>query len=159
MVQYVRNKLEFRGTPDTLNPIVQQLVSDDGKVPISFSKIIPLNDESEMEEKWGIPSEPEEMDWILYRDGTYLEYSFDTCNKTPLPVFQKLAEMYPDRFMKVEFASEDYGENCGIYKKAEGSTELVFEEPDYEPLVFACEIWGIDPEEEMAERMINEYEE
>ena len=158
MKQYVRNKLIFNGTPETLNPLVKQLVSDDESTPICFNKIIPLTDESEMEEKWGIPSEPEEMDWVLYRDQTILEYSFDTINKTPLPIFEKLAEIYPDFVMRVEYASEDYGEDCGIYKKAEGSSELVFEEPD-EPLIFACEIWDRDPDEEMAERMINAYEE
>ena len=59
--------------------------------------------------------------------------------------------------MKVEYASYDYGENCCIYKKAAESSELVFEEPD-EPLIFACEVWDLDPDEKKTERMINTYE-
>ena len=158
MDQYVRNKLIFDGTPETLNPLVKELASDDGNDPLCFNKIIPLENEDEKLEKWGIPSDPEEMDWVLYHNQTILEYQFDTCNKTPLPIFEELAKKYPDYVMRVEYASDDYGENCGIYKKAQGSSELVFEEAD-EPLIFACEIWDRDPDEEMAERMINEYEE
>ena len=60
--------------------------------------------------------------------------------------------------MTIKFASEEYGENCGIYESKEGEKELVFQEPD-DPFVFACEIWDIDPDEEMQERMINFAEE
>ena len=60
--------------------------------------------------------------------------------------------------MKIEYASDDYGEDCGIYESKEGSSELTFIEPD-DPFVFACLLWDIDPDEEMQERMINFYEE
>ena len=158
MNQYIKNKLEFNGTPETLNPLAEKLKSDGGNDPLSFSKIIPLNNESEMEEKWGIPSEPEEMDWVLYHNQTILNYEFYTNDNIPLPIFEKLAEIYPEYDMKVEYASDDYGENCGIYKKEANSSKLVFEEPD-EPFEFACLLWDRDPDEEKAERMINEYEE
>ena len=157
MKEYVRTKLIFTGTPETLNLLMQKLAAADGSVPLSFADILPLN-EAGMEESWGIPGEPEELDSILYRNGTILEYSFDTLKKTPLPVLQKLAELYPDYHMTVRYASEDYGENCGIYESAEGTNELIFQEPE-EPLIFACEIWDVDPDEEMQERMINFNEE
>ena len=94
MKEYVRTKLIFTGTPETLNLLMQKLAAADGSVPLSFADILPLN-EAGMEESWGIPGEPEELDSILYRNGTILEYSFDTLEKTPLPVLQKLAELYP----------------------------------------------------------------
>ena len=43
-------------------------------------------------------------------------------------------------------------------EKEAGSNKLVFEEPE-EPFEFACLLWDRDPDEERAERMINEYEE
>lgn len=155
---YFRNKLIFTGTPETLTALVAKLETTD-KDPINFNKIIPLNDDhSDMEEKWGISADPEELDWVLYHNQTILEYSFDTEGAIPLPIFKKLAETYPEYAMKVNYASDDYGEDCGIYESPEGSSELEAKEPD-DPFVFGCEIWDRDPDEEMQERMINAYEE
>ena len=157
MKKYVRTKLVFTGTEETLKPLMQKLTSADGSAPISFAAIIPLNDAG-MEESWGVSREPEELDSILCHNNTVLEYSFDTLEKAPLPVFRKLAETYPGYHMTIKFASEEYGENCGIYESKEGEKELSFLEPD-DPFVFACEIWDVDPDEEMQERMINFAEE
>ncbi|MBR2675810.1 MAG: hypothetical protein IKE28_02715 [Solobacterium sp.] len=159
MENTVRNKMRFNGTPEPLNAIVQAVASEDGKDPLSFERIIPLEPGDSKEEKWGVPSGPEELDWILYRDGTVLEYTFDTLGKTPLPIFQKIAEKYPECRMTVEYADEDYGENCGKYVSEEGSTELKPVEPDEEPFDFACLLWDKDPDEERQELMINAYEE
>ena len=101
MNQYIKNKLEFNGTPETLNPLAEKLKSEGGKDPLSFNKIIPLNNESEVEEKWGIPSGPEEMDWVLYHNQTILNYEFYTNDNIPLPIFEKLAETYPEYDMNL----------------------------------------------------------
>ena len=154
MKKYIRNKLIFTGTPERLNAIAKDV--EDDHEQIGFHRILPLT--GDMETDWGIAAEPEELDRILYRNGTILEYSFDTLGGIPLPVFQRLAEQYPDVRMTVHYASEDYGEDCGIYESLEGSTQLSEETPE-DPLVFACELWDVDPEEEMQERMINFYEE
>ena len=137
-----------------------QLASEDGSCPLDLNRILPLPEDSPeaRQELWDISSDPEELDWVLYRNGTILEYSFDTHNAIPLPFFRKLAETYPSHHLKIEYASDDYGEDCGIYESLEGSGELVFKEPD-DPFVFACLLWDIDPDEEMQERMINAYEE
>ncbi len=153
----IRNKLIFTGEPDNLKTIANETASADGTNPLSFERILPLNGQS-MEQVWGIPALPEEMDSILYRNDTILEYSFITENQIPMPVYQKLAETYPFCRMRVEYAGEDYGEECGMYEAVEGSKELESRELD-DPFVFACDVWEVDPEEEMQERMINEMEE
>ena len=60
--------------------------------------------------------------------------------------------------MKAQYAYEEYGENCGIYQSDAGTDELQFIEPD-DPIVFACDIWEVDPDEVMGEMSINYYEE
>ena len=159
MENTVRNKMRFTGTPEPLKAIVQALASEDGKNPLSFERIIPLEPGEKAEEKWGVSSGPEELDWILFRDETTLEYTFDTLGKTPLPIFQKIAERFPEPRMTVEYADEDFGENCGKYVSEEGSTELKPAELDEEPFDFACLLWDRDPDEERQELMINAYEE
>ena len=49
MKEYVRTKLIFTGTPETLNLLMQKLAAADGSVPLSFADILPLN-EAGMEE-------------------------------------------------------------------------------------------------------------
>ena len=154
MKQYTRTKLIFTGTPERLTELTKEL--EDDHEQIDFNRILPVN--GSMESTWGISAEPEETDRILYRNGTILEYSFDTPGGIPLPVFRRLAEQYPDVHMTVKYASEDYGEDCGIYESPQDSNALNHQEPE-DPLVFACEIWDVDPEEEMQERMVNFYEE
>jgi hypothetical protein len=156
MDSYIRNKLIFKGTEEVMRPFAEELKY--GDEPLNFNKFIPVADDSEKEEKWGIAKDFEEFDWVLWRNGTILEYTFDTVNAIPLPVYRKLAELYPDKDMEVRYADEDLGENCGIYESPAGSSELTAKEPD-DPFLFACEIWDKDPDEEMQERMINFYEE
>ena len=81
MKKYVRTKLVFTGTEETLKPLMQKLTSADGSAPISFAAIIPPNDAG-MEESWGVSREPEELDSILCHNNTVLEYSFDTLEKS-----------------------------------------------------------------------------
>lgn len=156
MAKYVRTKLEFRGETEQLKPIIEKLKTDDSA--ISFTNIIPLEDPAQAEELWGVVSDAEETDVVLWRNGTILEFTFDTPRKPPVPVYKKLAELYPQLPLKVQYAFEEYGENCGIYQSQPGSDELEFVEPD-EPFVFACEVWDVDPDEEMGEMAINYYEE
>ena len=156
MNSYIRNKLIFTGTEDEMKALEAEL--KDGDVQLSFNKIIPLSDEAEKEAKWGIAEDYEEFDWVLWRNSTILEYTFDTLNAIPLPIYRKLAELYPQYEMTVKYAHEDLGENCGIYKSEKGNSELTDQEVD-EPFEFACEVWDKDPEEEAQERMINMYEE
>ena len=155
MAKYVRTKLIFEGESEGLKKIVEELKGDD---VIDFNKIIPLNDENEIVEKWGIEDKPEELDMILYRNETLLEYSFDTLKKAPMPILEKAAEMYPECHIVVKYAYEDYGNNCAMYESLKDSKELVEKQLD-DPFVFACDVWEVDPDEAMIEEAINYYEE
>lgn len=155
MSLYVRSKVLFVGEPEVLERITRE-VEENGET-ISFGRILPLNG-ADPEEVWGVPGEAEETDRILYRNRTYLEYSFDTEDSAPEAVYRALAERYPEPEMTARYASEDIGEDCGIWEAGEGSGEAVFREPD-DPFLFACEVWDRDPDEEMNERAINFYEE
>lgn len=157
MRKYIRTKAVFKGEPAQLEPITLELKPVGSIEEISFEKILPLDGQTP-EEVWGTPGDCEETDMILYRNSTILEYSFDTEDAIPLPVYERLAEMYPDLQLQLKYASEDYGENCGIYNSPAGSSVLTFEESD-DPFLLACEIWDVDPDEEMAERSVNYYEE
>ena len=155
MSLYVRSKVLFIGEPEVLEQITRE-IEENGET-ISFGRILPLNG-ADPEEVWGVSGEAEETDRILYRNGTHLEYSFDTEDKAPEAVYRALAERYPEPEMTVRYASEDIGEDCGIWEAFERSGEAVFQEPD-DPFLFACEVWDRDPDEEMNERAINFCEE
>ena len=160
MKQTIRNKVIFKGTPGQLTSIVPALGTGEGEQCFLPERIIPLDDNSEgaMKAAWGISSRPEEADYVLYRSQTILEYTFDTEDNAPMPLFHRLAERFPDVLLRIEYASHDYGEEVGLLEAPEGKHVLEMREID-DPLVFACDLWGVDPEEEMAERMINQYEE
>lgn len=68
---------------------------------------------------------------------------FDTAWSTPKPVIKALSKKYHTR-VDVYYADEDLGNNCGHYIYNDGRLEKN-SKGDYE---LACEVWGIDPEEE-----------
>ena len=160
MKGYFKNTVSFYGTGDKLRELVKKLGDGEGDRALLFERIIPIEEETSetMKAAWGISGRPEEMDYVLWRNDTILEYTFNTEESAPMPVFQKLAQQYPEFKMSVQYASDEYGEDCGSYVSEEGSADLTEKEID-DPLVFACDLWGVDPDEEMAERMINAYEE
>lgn len=48
------------------------------------------------------------------------QFIFDTAWATPFNVLKTLSEQYPDIEIKVEYADEDCGYNCGIYTLKDG---------------------------------------
>ena len=158
MAKYVRNRLDLSGDPERLSEIAEQLKGT--QEHISFEKIIPAEGagQERRKELWGTPEDAQQTDMVSYRDGTALEYTFDTEKTAPVPVFRRLAEMYPELDMTVSYACEDPGNSCGIYDSPAGSSEIAFREPD-DPFVFACDVWDLDPDEEMNELEINFAEE
>ncbi|MBR4462168.1 MAG: hypothetical protein IKS51_06290 [Erysipelotrichaceae bacterium] len=155
MKQYIRTKLTFISDPKRIREITEELGTEQD--PIRFERILPLEGEDPFK-KWGTSQDCEETDLIVYRNGTWAEYSFDVLKTVPLPVYRKLTEKYPDAEVRIDYASEDYGNDCGRYESPAGSDELETKEID-DPFVFACDVWEVDPEEQMAEEMINYYEE
>ena len=77
-----------------------------------------------------------------------IEMSFDTAWSPPLPIFEKLAKMYPSLTLEAKWADEDIGNNCGSIKYENGELVEKYEPESYEEgFEFACEILGVEPEE------------
>ncbi len=74
--------------------------------------------------------------------------SFETAWSFAEPVFNKLAEKFPNIEMYVEFADEDIGNNCGTWESSTLKADYV------DDVEFACNVWGYDYEE-----YVREYEE
>jgi len=49
---------------------------------------------------------------------------FDTAWSTPIPVIEKLSEMFPDIHIELKWADEDWGNNCGRAMFCDGTAEI-----------------------------------
>lgn len=80
---------------------------------------------------------------------------FQTAWSAPKPIYETLSVQYPKLQFEIQFADEDLGSNCGTFKAENGI--LSFEAPgnEEESFDFACEVWGLDPNEERA--LMEEY--
>lgn len=103
-------------------------------------------------ENWGTKWDAYEVSYE-YDGGSELELNFQTAWSTPKPIFDKLAEMFPELSIYIEYADEDWGSNCGtmVY---ENGTQTSWVDED---INFAMGLWGYTPEE-IKERM-KEWEE
>lgn len=108
-------------------------------------------------------------EWSIKNWGTkwgasesYLEsptsISFNTAWSAAIPVLAKLAQMYPDVEIDLEFADEDIGSNCGRVKFKGDIYDEEFFEYGEESVRFACELWGEDPEEYLEDEKEDEEE-
>jgi len=98
--------------------------------------------------------------WDTY-DGNSLgddSCCFCTAWSTPFPAMVALSKMLQDCEIEVEFADEDYGNNCGRYTLKNGEIKSSYLPDGEEALAFALDIWGEDYEEYM-ERMKEDEEE
>ena len=78
---------------------------------------------------------------------------FETAWSAPVPIFEKLVELFPDMNMTLKFADEDLGSNCGILSWEDGTADEWYPgDEDDEALKFACSVWGFDYDEIKAER-------
>lgn len=73
--------------------------------------------------------------------------SFDTAWSVPIPIFEKLKEVFPDVKFHVDYADEDLGNNCGTIDWDRD----VFTTSSFEDLEFACDVWDYDYDEILAE--------
>jgi len=74
-------------------------------------------------------------------------YSFQTAWAMPERAYLKLSAMVPDAVIKVEYADEDLGNNCGRVSYQAGTSNHE-EMPLDDRYKFACDLWGYIPEEE-----------
>lgn len=86
----------------------------------------------------------------------------DTAWATPEPVIKAISKQF-NTYIHVSYADEDLGSNCGEYTYKNG--ELTYRRkfvdkngnPDHKAMFdFACNVWGLDPEEER--RRMEEWE-
>lgn len=77
---------------------------------------------------------------------TYLckdEIVLETAWSNPYPVILQLSQNFPDLLIKLRFADESIGDNCGEYHLK--NNEVVFQR-EYDE-VESCVLWGYDPVE------------
>lgn len=90
--------------------------------------------------KWNACGYDENTD---YSDSDFIW--FQTAWSAPIPVIQKLSEMYPNIELSLQFADEDLGQNCGEMKFKDGD---IFEEyipqTGKEAMEFAARVWEYD---------------
>ena len=60
--------------------------------------------------------------WNAYsqREIEFNTIEFDTAGSTPVKVLEALLKKFPDVTLEVQYASEDIGHDCGIYKLKDG---------------------------------------
>jgi hypothetical protein len=67
--------------------------------------------------------------------------SFETAWSTPYEIFEELSLKFPNLKIKVKYADEDIGSNCGQIELQNGQ---VLNDIEYDGIK-ACEVWGYDP--------------
>lgn len=78
---------------------------------------------------------------------------FQTAWAHPYPVLRALSKRFPDALIHVKYADEDLGNNCANYTVLNGNED--FSEDivtNGEAIRFACELWGYDPAEFLAQK-------
>lgn len=82
-------------------------------------------------------------------------FEIETAWNYPKPLLIALSKKFPDVLIKVDYADEDLGYNCGSFELKNGEFESILEDDDMgydKAFEFACELWGYDPEEIRQER-------
>jgi len=74
-------------------------------------------------------------------------FGFNTAWNTPRLVLIELSKQYPAVEIIVEYADEDLGYNCGVYKILNGIIDEDAFSGGEDALQFACNLWGFDYEE------------
>ena len=93
------------------------------------------------------------LPWKVYNWGTKCEafsieqkdnqIEFETAWNTPLPIWHKIAEMFPTLSIKILYADENYGTNCGVIKIRKGFVE----QEEINTVEFSYKVWDLSKEE------------
>lgn len=152
MPNHVINNVTFDSRIDEIRAFVK---GDDE--PFDFESIIPMPES--VRASAGKPTDglPEWYEWSCANWGTKWNcyevqenedgFSFWTAWTTPCQVLCALSEQFPDVTIRVDYADEDMGNNCGSYEILAGEW-VNYAEGDRE---FACKIWGYEYMEEEEE--------
>lgn len=153
MPNYVKNFLKFKKLKKgDCEEILKKFIVNDN---FDFNTIIPMPDYiykgdlgREEEKKYG---KNNWYDWSLENWGTKwnscytriqkgttsMVIEFDTAWDTPMPIYEKLAELGYN--FEVRYADEDIGNNCGKFEYIEGEFKEYELKDTYK---FARRIWG-----------------
>ena len=83
---------------------------------------------------------------IDYNDGNKLR--FQTAWDAPIPIIEKISEMFPDVELVHEWANEDIGQGCGRMVYQGGVAVDEYYPEGREAVEYAASLWGFDPEPE-----------
>lgn len=159
MPNWVKNKVEVTGKENDLIQFRKTHFNKEDE--FDFNTIVQMPDNifkgnlgMEEREKYG---KDNWYDWSIANWGTKwnasetiayqvkpdsFEFDFDTAWCCPEQIYEKLAQMYPNLHINVEFADEDIGNNCGIVTLFDGQTSVEYINDDD----FAKKVWGIEEE-------------
>lgn len=180
MPNHVQNRITFDAPLENILSVLRKNKTEETKdVDFSFQWIIPEPNSKDECPKEYIDNGDANVthndgkdwfnwyDWHCYFWGTKWDcynveifcdqLEFQTAWSSPGPIFEKLAELFPNIPFTVQYADEDLGCNCGeIYYNGDGSDleyiNMDEEHTSEESLRFACDVWGLDYEEEMEYR-------
>lgn len=148
MPNYVRNRLKIVPKDYTKAEEIEDKLSgidEDGQyMAFSFQSIIPMPEniykgdvgEKEMEmygndnwydwsvEHWGTKWDTVDSCVGVNHSNGEISVTFDTAWACPEPVIKELARLYPDTLMRLEYADEDYGYNCGVITGKNGEITI-----------------------------------
>lgn len=147
MPNHITNKLTIIGEQKDVEAVVEFVMSDE--TVFDFTHIIPD------------PSDRYDIGWCRNNWGTKWNsyeaeqtdndsFSFLTAWMTPEPVIKQLSILFPDISIHVEYADEDFGNNCGWYRYCRGECvdHLEYINGSEKAVNFAAEILGYDPRED-----------
>ncbi len=144
VMEYPWAKSEGIKTPkDMADHLVEQKMANliDGKKALENKKLYGYQDwYSWACANWGTK-------WNSYShesDGPN-EIKFDTAWSAPFPIIEKLSEMFPEIQITLEYADEDFGQNCGvvIFKAGDVVEENIPEGGSVEAIVLASRVKGM----------------
>lgn len=79
-------------------------------------------------------------------------WEFQTAWNSPESILKYLSGKFPTTIFTVRYADEDLGSNCGIYEIKDGKITSQI----HGDFCLACEVWGYDYQEELAQRQKDE---
>lgn len=167
MPNWVKNVVTLGGDPKKVKELLDAIRGNVGgqESVIDFNRIIPMPDglmdtvsptRSEDEAKANIArfGARDWYDWAIANWGTKWNacdamllganeniIEFSTAWSFPRPVFDRLAEMFPDMYIDVRYADEDFGSNCGELQYEHGEGSSLYEPEGDEAMEFALDLW------------------
>jgi hypothetical protein len=81
-------------------------------------------------------------------DKSILDFSFSTAWACPYKIYSKLAQLYPNLIIEVDYADEDIGNNCGIIMIDKGKMTIDYMDGNTS---FSNKVWGWDHYNDEAE--------